>query len=65
MKNGCYKYYYLNGNILCEKYYLNDKLHREDGPAEIYYDKNGELPKTQGSWASFNRKTRDGFCFPR
>ena len=26
-----------------EYYYINDKYHREDGPAIIFYDKNGNI----------------------
>jgi len=37
------KTYYTNGNIKYEYHYLNAKLHREDGPAYIRYDKNGNI----------------------
>ena len=33
--------YYKNGNIQCEKYYFNGKLHNENRPAAIYYYENG------------------------
>ena len=33
--------YYKNGNIQCEKYYFDGKLHNENGPAAIYYYENG------------------------
>jgi antitoxin component YwqK of YwqJK toxin-antitoxin module len=36
-------WYCENGNILSEKYFLNNKLHREDGPALIGYFENGNL----------------------
>ncbi len=32
---------YENGNIKSETYYINDKLHREDGPASIEYNPKG------------------------
>ncbi len=37
------KYYYNNGNISYEHYYLNDNYHRTDGPAYISYYKNGNI----------------------
>ncbi len=37
------KYYYENGNISLEEYYLNNKLHRTDGPAYILYYENGNI----------------------
>jgi antitoxin component YwqK of YwqJK toxin-antitoxin module len=37
------KYYFGTGNIELEYYYLNDKLHRTDGPAIICYYKNGNI----------------------
>ena len=36
-------YYYDNGKIRSEHYFLNNKLHREDGPALISYYENGEI----------------------
>ena len=36
-------YYHENGNKKCEFYYLDDKFHREDGPASIYYRENGNI----------------------
>jgi len=36
-----------------EKYFLNGKQHRENGPAIISYYKNGEL---NGEWYFFNDK---------
>ena len=35
------KKYYNNGNIKTEKYFLNNQLHREDGPACIEYYEDG------------------------
>ena len=35
--------YYKNGNIQRERYYFNDKLHNENGPAEIWYYNNGKI----------------------
>ena len=43
MNNPKYIYYYENGQISSEYYYLNDKIHREDGPAIIYYYYNGQI----------------------
>ena len=37
------KYYYKDGSISDEKWYINDKLHRTDGPAVIYYYENGSI----------------------
>ena len=36
-----YVEYYDNDNVECEYYLLNEKYHREDGPARIDYYKNG------------------------
>lgn len=35
--------YYDNGQIELQRYYLNDKLHNENGPAHIEYYENGNL----------------------
>lgn len=35
--------FYNNGNIEREEYYMNDLLHREDGPAIKLYEQNGFL----------------------
>ena len=35
--------YYLNNKIQNKIFYLNGKLHREDGPAIIYYYDNGQI----------------------
>ena len=35
--------YYYNDNVKSKKYYLNDKYHREDGPAHIGYYRNGNI----------------------
>jgi antitoxin component YwqK of YwqJK toxin-antitoxin module len=37
------KEYYPDGNLAYECYYLNGKIHRENGPAFIYYYKNGNI----------------------
>jgi antitoxin component YwqK of YwqJK toxin-antitoxin module len=38
------KNYYPKGNVSSEHYYLNNLLHRTDGPAIIdYYDTNGNI----------------------
>ena len=37
------KSYFLNGNIWYKRYYLNGKLHRDDGPAVIRYYRNGNI----------------------
>jgi antitoxin component YwqK of YwqJK toxin-antitoxin module len=39
VKEGCYD----NGNIRYKYYYVNSKLHREDGPAIIKYYDNGNI----------------------
>ena len=36
-------YYYSDGKIRSEQYFLNNKFHREDGPAIIYYYDNGKI----------------------
>jgi hypothetical protein len=36
-------YFYENGNIKYEGYYLNGKQHREDGPALIQYNHNRNI----------------------
>ncbi len=38
-----YRKYYKDGSIGYERYCLNDKLHREDGPAYIGYNKDGSI----------------------
>ena len=40
---GIKKEYYRNGNIREKIYYENDKKHRLDGPALIFYDKRGNI----------------------
>ena len=35
--------YYENGQIRCERYYIDNKLHRENGPAVIHYNDNNEI----------------------
>jgi len=44
IKGICYReiYFYKNGQIRYECYCINGVLHREDGPALIYYD-NGKI----------------------
>jgi len=36
-------WYNQNGTIESRHYYLDNKLHRKDGPAIIYYDNNGNI----------------------
>jgi len=43
--------YYNNGQRHSERYYIDGKLHREDGPAYIEYYKNGQMWK---EWYSKN-----------
>jgi len=47
LENGCYKkmnYYYKSEQIYGEFYYdSNNKLHRENGPAVIWYNENGKI----------------------
>ena len=38
-------YYYDNGKIRSEHYFLNNKFHREDGPAYIYYSQDGKIER--------------------
>ena len=45
--------YYKNGNIRCERYYFNGKLHNENGPAEIWYYNNGTI--SQEFWCTNGR----------
>ena len=40
-------FYYDNGNIQSESYYLNNQWHREDGPTLIYYYQSGEISQQQ------------------
>jgi antitoxin component YwqK of YwqJK toxin-antitoxin module len=47
------KEYYESGNIKSKHYYLNGKLHGEDGPAIIYYDENGNI---KAKWYYINTK---------
>jgi antitoxin component YwqK of YwqJK toxin-antitoxin module len=37
--------YYRNGNIEHEQYYVNDKLHRIDGSAILFYNINGKIER--------------------
>jgi len=41
------EFHYFDGNcwknICWERYYLDDNMHREDGPASIYYYENGDV----------------------
>jgi hypothetical protein len=41
--SGVIRTYHENGNICYEHYYLNEKHHREDGPAYISYHENGNV----------------------
>ena len=36
-------YYWPNGNKQFEVYMIDNKYHREDGPAKIYYHENGNI----------------------
>ena len=40
--------YWDDGSLRCEHYVLNDKLHREDGPARISYHRDGS--KYESYW---------------
>jgi len=39
--------YYANGNIWNEAYYIDDKLHRKDGPAVIEYNREGIITREE------------------
>ena len=53
------KYYYSNGQIASESYWLNGKYHREDGPAYIRYYDNGQL-EYEAYWLNGKRYRIDG-----
>jgi len=36
-------WYYKDGSIDCEDYFINDQYHREDGPEYIRYKKDGSI----------------------
>ena len=38
-------FYHNNGNIKRESYYINDKCHRENGPAVTFYYNNGNIER--------------------
>jgi antitoxin component YwqK of YwqJK toxin-antitoxin module len=37
------EYYYSNGSVASRVYYFNNKWHKEDGPAYVSYDRNGDI----------------------
>ena len=37
------KFYYENGNTISEFWYKNNKCHRDNGPAIIYYNENQNI----------------------
>lgn len=38
-----YQYFYEDGQLRCEEYWVNDKWHREDGPVQIRYNQDGTI----------------------
>ena len=56
------KYYRKDGSIESEHYYLNDKRHREDGPATINYRKDGSISSEQ-YWLNGKCHRQDGPAF--
>jgi len=46
--------YYKNGKIAAILYFVNDQLHRIDGPAWVWYDENGIMFKEE-YWLYSNR----------
>jgi len=53
------KKYYKNGQLKSEIYSLNDKYHREDGPAVQYWYENGQL-KYESYWLNSKLYREDG-----
>ena len=53
------KEYYESGNVYCESYYINGKIHREDGPAYIWYYDNGDVAY-KGYYINDLRHREDG-----
>ena len=51
--------YNRNGVIEREYYYLNDKLHREDGPASIFYYQDGKV-RRKIYWVNNKRHRKNG-----
>jgi antitoxin component YwqK of YwqJK toxin-antitoxin module len=52
--------YYNNGKVCSESYYIKGKLHREDGPAYIWYYENGTIYNHE-YWLSGERLTEVGW----
>jgi hypothetical protein len=44
----------------CEEYYIHGVMHREDGPAKIYYDSSGKNPFHQ-YWLNGKEVTKDQY----
>jgi len=40
-------YHHMTNSPIGEYYYLNDQLHRKNGPAVMWYDKDGNIEKRQ------------------
>ena len=53
------KYYYNSGELEYERWYLNGKLHRTDGPASISYYESGE-PRYEAWWLNNKLHRTDG-----
>jgi len=51
--------YYDNGQKKSERWYLNDKLHREDGPAIQHWYENGQK-KSKRWWLNGKQHREDG-----
>ena len=47
------KEFYDSGKVFSERYSLNDKWHREDGPAYIWYNESGKI---SSEWYYLNDK---------
>lgn len=42
-----YQYFYENGQLNFESYWINNVKHREDGPAVVRYNENGSIARKQ------------------
>ena len=51
--------YYKNGQIYAERYFLNDKFHKTNGPALVSYYENGQI-KLAEYWIEGKRHNPNG-----